>query len=128
MAVINNQGIQRVTSGNQVVPNCKGPLSLKVLLDFSANAQYDLDLSLIQSLKEFDQCQTIFVDNRTGANVEIDLGISGQHITAKANTQGYYNVIMPVPSSVTFTSPGGGGVVTAFLLNVPVPGFVWPTV
>jgi len=127
MPNIEQDSIQLIASENELPANRrKGPISLRMLLDFTSVTQYDLDLQHIQSRTIFDSVQTIFVDNQTGVNVVITIGVSGQVIVAKSNTQGYYPVIVPNPAAMKFVSTAGG-VVRVYLMNVSVAGAVWAT-
>jgi hypothetical protein len=123
-----NQGqIQFIASRNQLLMGKKGPLVARVTMDFNASPTYHLDMQQVQSTNQFDFCQTIFVDNSAGgAPISITIGTSGQVIIAKAGTQGYYNVVCPNPIVMDFAS-SGGQLAQILLINVAIPGAVWPS-
>ena len=128
MANINQQAIQFITTQNQLLVTGKGPLAARLIVDFTAQSDYDLDMQNAQSLNQFDLCQTIFVDNSVGgAAVTITINGSGQVIVVKAGQQGYYNVMCPNPIKIHFNS-AGGGLVTVFLIDVAIPGATWSAV
>lgn len=123
---VNQQQVQYIPSKNQLLMGKKGPLACKISMDFSATTQYKLNLQQQQSTNNFDFCQTIFIDNSKGGDtLTVTIGGSGQQIVAKAATQGYYNVICPNPIELVFDS-NGGALATVFLINVAIPGHVWP--
>jgi len=125
---IDQQTVQYVTIKNQLVATGKGPLAARLVVDFTAQNSYDLDMQNAQSLNQFDLCQTIFVDNSAGgAAVTITIKGSGQVIVVKAGTQGYFNVMCPNPIQINFTS-AGGSVVTVFLIDVAIPGATWSAI
>jgi len=128
MSNLNQEQIQMLPIKNQlIVQGNRGPLAARIVLDFTATQDYDLDLQQMQSTNQFDLCQTIFIDNADGgAALTITINGSGQRIVAKAGTQGYYNVLCPNPIKLHFNS-AGGAICNVFLIDVAIPGAVWPT-
>jgi hypothetical protein len=116
---------------NQLIGSKKGPLAVRIFMDFSAQPEYDLNLQNIQANGQFDLCQTIFVDNAAGGSaVTITIGPSGtplQTIVVRAGSQGYYNVICPNPILMQFASAGGAPC-TVFLIDVAIPGATWSAI
>lgn len=112
---------------NQMLPE-EGPRSIPLLLDFTAFATYELDAELLQARGFLSMVQSLFVDASGGKDIVVTINGTGQVIIAKKDTQGYYSVLVPNPVRMTFTSTGGVAGVRIFLINVPVPGVVWPTV
>jgi hypothetical protein len=128
MANVPQQNIQFVPIQNQQVVGKKGPLAAKIIMDFTSQSDYDLDMQHVQSTNQFDLCQSMFIDNADGgAAVTVTIGTSGQRIVAKAGSQGWYNVMVPNPIKLHFSS-AGGPVVTVFLVDVAIPGSVWSAV
>ena len=128
MANLNQQQIQFFPIQNQQIVGKKGPLAARLVLDFSQQSQYNLDMQNAQSLNQFDLCQTIFVDNSAGGSaVMITIAGSSQVIVVKSGTQGYFNVICPNPINISFQS-AGGQVVTIFLIDVAIPGATWSAI
>ena len=128
MSNVNQGQIQVIGSQNQLMVGGKGPLAVRLFLDFSAQPEYVLDLQNMQSLNQFDLCQTLFVDNADGGSaVIITIPSSGQRIVVKAGEQGYFNVICPNPIKIVFDAAGGQPV-TVFLINVAIPGAVWTAI
>jgi len=128
MSQIDNQSLQFMPVENQLVGGCKGPIACRVLVNFTLATHFDLNLQLPMSQQKMDRIQSMYVDNRSGANVTITFGPASQFVVfAKANTQGWYNVLAPNPVTVAFDAQGGL-LTTIFLVNVPIPGAVWPTV
>lgn len=128
MANINQGQLQIISSQNQLMVGGKGPLAVRLFLDFAAQAEYVLDLQNMQSLNQFDLCQTLYVDNADGGSaVTITIPSSGQRIVVKAGEQGYFNVICPNPIKIVFDCAGGNPV-TVFLINTAIPGAVWSAI
>jgi hypothetical protein len=128
MANINQFQLQVIGSQNQLMVGGKGPLAVRLFLDFSAQPEYIVDLQNIQSTNQFDLCQTIFVDNSSGGSaVMVRIPSSGQVIVVKAGEQGYFNVICPNPIKIVFDAAGGQPV-TVFLINTAIPGAVWSAI
>jgi hypothetical protein len=79
-------------------------------------------------LNQLDLCQTLYIDNsKGGAALDVTVPASGQVITAKAGTQGYYNIICPNPIGLIFDCAGGARI-TIFLINVAIPGATWSAI
>jgi hypothetical protein len=128
MPNINQEQIQFLPLQNQLIVGKRGPLGARIILDFTAAQDFDLDMQQVQSTNQFDLCQTIFIDNSAGGSaLTITINGSGQQIIAKAGTQGYYNVLCPNPIKLHFNS-AGGAICNVFLLDVAIPGAVWPVV
>jgi len=114
---------------NQAIPD-EGPKVIPLFLDFSTIDTWDLDLQMVQALAKFAMIQTLFIDMDQQANpLSVIFNGSGQKIVAKINTQGYYNVLAPSPCKLSFVSTVGSNIVVpVYVLNVAIPGSVWPTV
>lgn len=125
--VVDDKQLQIVPTQNNLVPGCEGGEAVRLVLDFTAADQYTIDLQNFQATRKFEGCQAIKVINRTGTSVLVSIPSSGDSFTAKANTEGWYNVICPNPIKLLFQC-AGGDVIQAFIANVPIPGAVWPTV
>lgn len=126
---INPSSLQVTPVSDRLLPQ-EGPKGIPLILDFGANASYSVDLTNILATAYISMLQTLFIDLSDPAlsNVSVDTGVSVQTITAKAQTQGYYNALIPNPPKLTFRSTGGAGVARIILINVAIPGSVWPTV
>jgi hypothetical protein len=128
VANLNQQQVQVVQSQNQLLVGAKGPLALRLYLDFAAQSEYVVDLQNLQATNQFDLCQCIYVDNADGGSaVIIAIPSSGQRIIVKAGEQGYFNVICPNPIKFVFDCAGGNPV-TVLLINVAIPGAVWSAI
>lgn len=128
MTTLNNPIVFPVR--NQQVAGSKGPLALILGMDFSLDTSFDINLQNVQALKQFDLCQAIYVDNSGNAPVFVTIGNPGSPImkvTARPNTQGWYQVICPNPIVMQFTSSSGAAV-NVTLVNVAMPGVVWDTI
>ena len=123
---VNQLQVQFQPIQNQLIVGKKGPLAAFMLLDFTITNEWDLDMQQVQGTNQFDLCQTIYIDaSAAGADFQVFVPGSQQIITAKAGTQGYYNIICPNPIKMQFTCAGGQ--VRIHLTNVAIPGAVWST-
>jgi hypothetical protein len=126
--LLDNKQVGFVLTPNQSIPK-EGPKVIPLILDFSTVDTWDLDGQYIGALGRFSMIQTVFIDMDGQANpLTLIVNGSGQKIIAKTNTQGYYNVMVPNPWKLQFRSTAGGNIaVPVYLLNVAIPGAVWPT-
>lgn len=108
-------------------PLCEGPRILPILnIDFGANSIYSLDYSNQMKVGRMSMIQTCYIDNsQNDASVTIAL-TTGQRITAKGRTQGFYSALAQEPFKVSFESDGGA-LVTIIFLNYAVQPAQWLT-
>jgi hypothetical protein len=128
MAQFNIQnGLQSILQ-NQMKPN-EGPKAFTALLDFSgAVGEWDVDFGQLQEQAYISMVQTLYLDLSGSANpLTVLVGNVGQTIKAKANTQGFYNVLAPNPPRFAFQSTPGGVVIPVMFLNIAIAGVVWAT-
>lgn len=116
---------------NQAIPT-EGPKAIPLVLDFSAanNEGIEVDLTMFEQQARMSMVQTLYIDMSQAANpLTVNCNDSGQKIVAKVGTQGYYNVLVPNPAKFRFESvQGSTDNLPVYLINVPIPGVVWPTV
>ena len=127
MSIIDTKTLSFYQVQNLMVPN-EGPKAVPLVLDFSQQPQYDLNLQNIESRNFISQIQSVFIDNRNNAQpVTITFDGSNQTIQCAPNRQGYFIVLCPNPASMHFVSTGL--VKVSFqLLNFPVTNANWPSV
>lgn len=115
---------------NQAIPT-EGPKVIPLVLDFSkaADQPIEVDLSLFEQQARISMIQSVYIDMSQAANnLVLTVNDSGQRIVAKVGTQGYYTVLVPTPSKLRFESTAGStDNLPVYLINVPIPGMVWPT-
>lgn len=115
---------------NAQVPE-EGPKCVPLLFDFTGSTtEIDLDLTQLIDNRLISMIQTLFIDT-TGAAGTLSIKINGsnQTITVKANTQGYYPVMVPNPAKFVATSTAGATkIFTIVFINVPVAPGQWATV
>lgn len=115
------------STSNQIAATGDNPKSLQVAIDFTNGTTFDLSLLLQQQQARIGAIQTIYVDLAdTDDPLVITCSGTRQRITAKGRTQGYYNVLAPNPADFNFFTEAGI-LLTVNLMNVPIPGAVWPT-
>lgn len=114
-------------------PSGEGPRAIPVPLDFTASASYQIDLSQIEQQAKMSMVQTVYVD-LSGIDTQVTILVAGtgQLLTLKGRTNGYYPVLCPNPSKLFVTSiagvlPPGTPPVPMFLVNVPILCQVWAT-
>jgi hypothetical protein len=101
-----------------------GARALKCHLDFSKNQSYVLNLGYATAQNLFRTVRSIYLDNSTNAAEVVITADTGYRITAPANSQGIYGVVVGSPFNLTFASTGGV-VVDAWLYNYCVEPSVW---
>lgn len=123
---LTSQNLQVVPVQNQTPPE-GGQVAVKLVLDFSAQGEWDVDLTPYIQQGKLSSVQTLYID-AGDANVPIKVTFpsSGFRIIAPANSQGFYPVLSPSPTSIKFEA--AGPVCTIFVLNFPIPGQSWRTV
>ena len=112
---------------NQMIPD-EGPKAIPINLDFSGSPTFQLDLKPLQDQKRIAIVQCLWIDN-AGNSTQLVVTINGsnQQIVVKANTQGYYPVLVPNPARFGFQSTQGQNFTNVFLLNMPISGCTWNT-
>lgn len=130
MSNLNPASLQVVPVFSQAMSNV-GPKAVPLFLNFTDNVttviQLDLSSFIDQGFMDFVQCAYIDA-SLVAAGIIMTIAGSGQNVTIKPNTQGYYPVLAPNPFRVTFTaSQPGIGVVPVYLTNMPIAGVVWAT-
>jgi hypothetical protein len=111
---------------NQLVPK-EGPKAIPLFLDFTLADTYNLDLQLMQPQGFFSMLQTIFVD-LSMTDIAMTIVIGGlQTVVVKGRTQVYVPVLASNPVKLSFTNAGGPNNVRVILINVAIPGVVWPS-
>lgn len=127
LSTYDNQHIQNLALDNQQIPQ-EGSKAAPIRLDFTLADSYSLDTQNIMARGFLSMVQTLFIDmSSTDVAMTILINGSGQRLVIKGRTQGYYNVMAPSPVKMIFTCAGGPQDVLVWLINVPVPGHVWPT-
>ena len=111
---------------NFMVP-CEGAMVIPLTLDFGAFTEYDLDLSQFEQQGRFSMVQSIFVDlsdTASAMSIVVDPNGVNQNIVANGHTQGYYTVLAPNPTQITFAC-NSAQIEKVHLVNAPVAGVVW---
>lgn len=108
-------------------PLCEGPRILPLLnVDFSANPSYSLDYSNQMRVGRMSMVQTVYIDaSNSDASVTVSIS-TGQQITAKGRTQGFYSCLAQEPFKASFQSDGGARVSFIFL-NFQLQPAQWAT-
>jgi hypothetical protein len=121
---LNPKNLTTYTTQNLAVP-CEGPRAIPLMIDFSLNPSYSINLQNTSALQSISQIQAFFVDNSLNASVlNISNPQNGQNIIIPPGKQAYLNVVCPNPAQLIFTSSGGVKVFMD-LLNFPVTNCVW---
>jgi hypothetical protein len=105
----------------------EGPKTVPLVLDFTQQASYTVDLQNLQGRNFLSSVQAVYVDNsNNAAGLTLTFDGTQQAVICKGRTQGYYTVLATNP--VRFTAASAGAVIVRlYLLNVPVAGAVWAT-
>lgn len=127
MPYINQKKLAFFSVNGQLVAS-EGPRAVPLLLDFSTNIEYDIDLQNVEARSFISMIQSVFVDNSGSTQpVSIIMQNTGQTIIVAPNRQGYFTVLCPNPSRMSFISTGGI-MLRIFLLNFPVTNGDWPSI
>lgn len=122
---INAQALATLAVYGGDKPLCEGPRILPILnIDFGANSIYSLDYSNQMKTGRLSMIQTVYVDNSQNDAAVTVMLTTGQRITAKGRTQGYYSALAQEPFKVSFESDGGG-MVSIIFLNFAVQPAQW---
>lgn len=108
----------------------EGPIGIPVGLDFSTVNTVTGDLTLEMSSGTIGFVQSVWIDNSKNTKaLSIVFPGTGQILTVKANTQGYYPII-PFQGSFSWsaTSIGAAVVVPVIFTNVQFEASQWATV
>jgi hypothetical protein len=116
---------QSVPIMNGLVPD-KGPLGVRVDLDFTAAQLVRMDLIREIGIGVIDLVQSIYIDN--GSNAQpISIEFSGlmYKITCRANRQGIFPVIGLSGQLQLSAATAGAVIVPIILINVPMQTATW---
>lgn len=103
------------------------PRFIPVLLDFTLQTSYTIDLAVAFERDMLEFVQFIYVDNSAGtAPLVCTCEISNQPLTWRAGMQGYLPVLAP-GDKFTFTCSGGSANTWVYFLSFPVPAATWQT-
>lgn len=124
---INQQQLRVAQISNAVLPD-DGPKAIPIILDYTGGTitTYVFDYQNLQQRGFFAMCQTLYIDMSKSSNdLTVTVGGTGQLITAKAGTQGYYPVLAANPLKLQFDSLVNGSLIPVFVMNSAVSGSVW---
>jgi hypothetical protein len=107
-------------------PPCSGPRALLVAMSFTGGVgSYSLDYSNQQRTGKLENVQCVYIDaSQTDVPVSVTFG-TGQTITAKGRTQGYYPCLSADPFRCTISNPLSNANVIAMFLNFSVQPAQW---
>lgn len=114
-------------TANMIIPP-EGPVIVPTEFDFSAEPQIIVESEALFQSGKISIIQGVYVDNLANPNpLELFNQISRQTVTVPANSQGYFNIFFPKPSTIlASTTPVADLVVKAIFYNVPIESGVWP--
>lgn len=108
---------------------CEGRRALLVQLNFTNDGTLTLDLTNLQQQGVVSQIKAMYIDQAGAPNsLKVSFDNSQQTIVAKANTQGFYSVLSPNPTKITFGgAQGTPTLINVFLLNYDKVDAQWAT-
>lgn len=112
---------------NHGEPTLNKPQSASVYFDSEPNIKNSFDLGNLADTQDFDQIQTIFIDNYgNDGDVIITIDDTQQRIVCKKNLQGYFPLLAykRLKFSVMHTGTGKKNI-PIFLLNFIVSQGAW---
>jgi hypothetical protein len=126
MAILDSRQLSDIQVPNQKLP-AEGPRTIPLVLDFSAQTFYVIDLTNQQVQTRISMVQTVYIDLKdTDSPLLVQVGGTNQVIKAKGRTQGYYTVLAPAPTNFIISSQAGI-LIPVELCNAPIAGVVWAT-
>lgn len=129
MTIINPSNLPLVTLPPHGEP-CEGRRALLCPLNFANDSTLTLDLTGLMQQQVISQLMVIFIDLSGSPNgLAVAFNNSQQVIAAKAGSQGYYRVLTPNPTKITFMgSAGQPQLINVFLINFSIDGQRWDSV
>lgn len=117
---------RRFGVSNVVIPK-EGPISVPVVLDFSADGTAELQGLLITQSEAISQIQGVYIDNADNPEaLTLTVNTTRQRIIAPANSQGFYSLMtINPPDMVAETVALSGLQVTLIFYNVPIQSEAW---
>lgn len=111
---------------NALIPK-GGPKAVRAILDFSNVAEILIDGQQIVSQEHIEYLQGMYVDNGDyAAPVHFTMSATNQRITVPANSQGYFNILIPNnPRIVAESTQVNNKRVEVLFYNVPIQAQVW---
>ena len=126
MGFIQSTNLSDLQVSAQEIPS-EGPRAVPIILDFSVQASYTIDLTQQQVQTRLSMVQTIYIDLAdTDNKITVLVENSLHRVKAKGRTEGFYPLLAPSPTRLVISS-SGTDMVTVHLINVPIAGVVWPT-
>lgn len=112
---------------NMIIPD-EGPVIIPTELDFSGADRIDIETEALFSSGKVSLLQGVFIDNYSNANpLVLFNNISRQRIVCPANSQGYFDVFVPKPSTFQASTTSVADLsVKIHFYNVPIASGVWP--
>lgn len=114
---------------NAIIPK-GGPKCVPALLDFGSTGEIEINGEMIVSQNHIEFLQGCYIDNSdNGVPVSFLVGVTGQRITARPNSQGYYAFLIPNPPRIVASmAQQAGRKVTLHFYNVPIQSQTWSTI
>ena len=127
MSQINQLNAANIPVANAQIP-AEGPKCVPLTLDFTAASTYTLDYGNMMERAFISMIQTVYIDAKDSAvTFTLTVPRTGQILTVKPHTQGYYPVLCPNPVTLQFDCAGGPSNLGVFLINVPIAPAQWAT-
>lgn len=133
LAVAQTSTFLVVPVANGIKPPDDEALAITATLQFTSSIQAIL-IDLSESTRKFNTVaiQGAFIDLSQSGGIAMQLQVptTGQAILARANTQGYYSLLCPMPAKLIaqlMAVPAGPTTVTVILYNTIIEGEVWGT-
>lgn len=112
---------------NMVVP-AGGPKIIPINVDFTAVSQLTIDGTQVVNQGKIEYLQGVYIDNSANLNpLSLTMSTTGQVITAKKQTQGYYPILVPNPPQI-IAATTQGIIIPLFFYNIPISPCVWSVV
>lgn len=130
LAVAQTNTFLVVPVANGIKPPDDEALAITCVLQFTPSIQAIL-IDLTESARKFNTVavQGAFIDlSQSTLGMQLQIPTTGQVIQAKAQTQGYYSLLCPMPAKLIAqlaAVPAGAVTIPLILYNTPIEGEVW---
>lgn len=106
----------------------EGPKGMPFVASFAAQADFDINFLIEESIGQIAFIQSVWIDNSQNANgLTITWDLLGQVIAVKKHTQGTYPVIAGKNPTCRISSTAGDYTAKLIFLNIPLPFATWET-
>lgn len=110
------------------MPGQNLPKTVPYITQTDTGGPDELDLTYFITNNNLDQIQSVYIDNKDGTTpFTLFIQSTGQNVTVKEHTQGWYPLMVSFPAEGKFVFSGATAKTPIFFSNVPMPVGQWDT-